>query len=68
MQNLGITILKLREKYRYSQTALAHLLNISQSKLSLWESGISIPNILEAQILTQIFGITLEDLVSDNIS
>ncbi len=46
MQNLGITIQKLRKEKRLSQTELAHLLNIpAQSKISAWENGTCVPDV-----------------------
>jgi transcriptional regulator with XRE-family HTH domain len=61
MQTLGTIIRQYREKHRYSQSALAHLLNIpSQSKISSWESDHSIPDVFEAQRLAQIFDISLD--------
>lgn len=65
MQNLGKTIQKLRKEKRLSQTELAHLTNIpSQSKISSWENGTCIPDVLEAQKLAQIFGVSLESLLN----
>ncbi len=66
MQNLGKTIQKLRKENRLSQTELAHLSNIpSQSKISSWESGACIPDIMEAQKLAQIFGVSLTFLLGE---
>ncbi|MEY4539544.1 MAG: hypothetical protein RLZZ306_1301 [Bacteroidota bacterium] len=66
MQNLGTTIQKLRKALHLSQTELAYLLNIpSQSKISSWENGTCVPDILEAQKLAQIFGVSLEFLLNE---
>lgn len=67
MQNLGTTIQKLRKEKRLSQTELAHLTDIpSQSKISSWESGACIPDVMEAQKLAQIFGVSLEYLLNES--
>jgi transcriptional regulator with XRE-family HTH domain len=64
MSHLGKNIRNLRLKNRLSQTALADLINIpSQSKISAWESDKSIPNLLEAQKLSQVFGVPLDELL-----
>jgi transcriptional regulator with XRE-family HTH domain len=64
MQSLGTTIRNLRLKNKLSQTELAHLINIpSQSKISAWESDNSLPDVLEAQKLAEVFDLTLEELV-----
>ena len=66
MQNLGTTIQKLRKEKRLSQTELAHLLNIpSQSKISSWENDTCVPDVLEAQKLAQLFGVTLAFLLGE---
>ena len=66
MHNFGETIQKLRKEKRLSQTEVAHLLDIpSQSKISSWESGTCIPDVLEAQKLAQLFGVTLAFLLGE---
>jgi transcriptional regulator with XRE-family HTH domain len=68
MKNIGTAIRNLRLKNRLSQTELAHLVNVpSQSKISSWESGNSIPDVLEAQRLAHIFGLSLEELVNTSL-
>ncbi len=67
MQNLGKTIQKLRKENCLSQTELAHQLDVpSQSKISSWESGTCIPDVLEAQKLAQLFGVSLEHLLNES--
>jgi transcriptional regulator with XRE-family HTH domain len=59
-------IQKLRKEKRLSQTELAYLLDVpSQSKISDWENGRVVPNMLEAQKLTQIFGVSIDYLLGD---
>ena len=66
MQNLGKKIQQLRKEKRLSQTELAHLSDIpSQSKISSWENGSCIPDVIEAQKLSQIFGVSLEFLLGE---
>ncbi len=64
MSTLGKTIRNLRLKNRLSQAALADLINIpSQSKISAWESDQSVPNLLEAQKLCHVFGVSFDELL-----
>jgi transcriptional regulator with XRE-family HTH domain len=64
MQNIGTTIRNLRIQHRLSQLALAELLDLpAQSKISSWESGKTIPDMLEGQKLAKIFGVNLEELL-----
>jgi transcriptional regulator with XRE-family HTH domain len=66
MHNLGKNIQKLRKEKCLSQTELAYLSDVpSQSKISDWENGRAIPDLLEAQKLTQIFGVSIEYLLGD---
>ena len=58
-------IVELRKKYGYSQTQLANLLGVHQTAVSQWELGKTLPDILTTQKLAVIFGITVEDLLSD---
>ncbi|MES2518737.1 MAG: helix-turn-helix transcriptional regulator [Bacteroidota bacterium] len=68
MQRIGTLIRNFRLKNRLSQTELAFLINIpSQSKISSWESGNSLPDILEAQRLARIFGLSLDDFINAEI-
>jgi transcriptional regulator with XRE-family HTH domain len=66
MHIIAKNIQKLRKEKRLSQTELAYLSDVpSQSKISDWENGRAIPDLLEAQKLTQIFGVSIEYLLSD---
>ena len=52
--------------YCDSQTALAHLIDVpSQSKISAWESEKSLPDVIEAKKLAQIFGLSLDDFLRE---
>ena len=66
MLHLGTVIRNLRIKNRLSQTALAHLIDVpSQSKISAWESEKSLPDVIEAKKLAQIFGLSLDDFLRE---
>lgn len=56
-------ITKFRKDFGYSQVQLAEMLNVSQSAVSQWEQGKTLPDILTAQKLALIFGVTMEDLL-----
>lgn len=59
-------ILKLRKESGYTQRGLAQLLNVSQSAVSLWEKGETLPDIMTANKLAAIFGVTIEDLINSS--
>lgn len=56
-------ITKIRKEQGHSQAELANLLGVSQSAVSQWEQGKTLPDILTAQKLALIFGVTIEDLL-----
>jgi transcriptional regulator with XRE-family HTH domain len=62
MQRIGTTIRNLRLQHHLSQSALAELLDLpAQSKISSWESGKTVPDMLEGQKLAEIFGVGMEE-------
>ncbi len=68
MSTLGKNIRNLRLKNRLSQAALADLINVpSQSKISAWESDQSLPDVFEAQRLSQVLGVSLEELLKNSM-
>jgi transcriptional regulator with XRE-family HTH domain len=64
MQVIGLIIQKLRKQKQLTQAAFAHEVGIpSQSKISAWESGQNVPDILEAQKIADFFGVSVEFLL-----
>ena len=55
----------LRKERSLSQEQLAELLNVSRQSISKWESGQTFPEINKLIILSDLFNITLDDLVKD---
>lgn len=53
----------LRKQKTLSQEELAHQLNVSRQTISKWESGDSTPDMEKIILLSQIFEITLDELV-----
>ena len=60
---LGIQLKIYREKSGLSQSQLAAKLNISQQAVSKWENGKTFPDIQNLILLSNIFQITLDELV-----
>lgn len=67
MQHTGIIIKTLREKFGYSQDAVASFLGVKREMISYYETGArEIPlDIIER--LADLFGVDLEIFFSDNI-
>ena len=63
---IGEKIIELRKKENLTQEKLAEKLNISRQKICNWESDSTSPDIKQAKELTQIFKISLDDLLSND--
>ena len=63
--DLGEKIYKLRTERNLSQTELADALEVSRQSISKWETGSSVPELDKLVKLSQIFGVSLDELVLD---
>ena len=61
--NLGETIYRLRTKAGMSQDALANALDVSRQSVSKWENNAAVPELDKLLKLSEIFGVTLDELV-----
>ena len=59
-------LIKFRKANGLTQLELAEKLNYSDKAVSKWERGESLPDVYMLQIIADMFGITLNDLVSEN--
>ena len=59
-------LIKFRKANGLTQLELAEKLNYSDKAVSKWERGESLPDAYMLQIIADMFGITLNDLVSEN--
>ena len=57
----------LRKKYGWSQEELAERLDISRQSVSKWESGASIPDLERIVGMSQLFGVTTDYLLKDEM-
>lgn len=58
---------ELRTKKNYSQESLAELLNVSRQAITKWENGNGMPDIENLKAIAQLFGVTVDSLVHDEI-
>ncbi|MCQ2742610.1 MAG: helix-turn-helix domain-containing protein [Bacilli bacterium] len=65
--DLGSKITKLRKRKGYSQEQLAQKMGVSRQSVFKWESGENTPDIDKIKRLTEIFGVTFDDLLNDEI-
>ena len=64
---LSEKIIMLRKKYGWSQEELAERLDISRQSVSKWESGVSIPDLERIVSMSQLFGVTTDYLLKDEM-
>ena len=60
---LAANIKKYRVECNIKQYTLAERLNISPQSVSKWEQGLSIPNIENLCMLSEIFSVSVDDLL-----
>lgn len=64
---LSEKIVVLRNKHNMSQGDLAEKLNVSRQSVSKWETGASIPDLDKLIAMSNLFQITLDELVKDDV-
>jgi transcriptional regulator with XRE-family HTH domain len=64
---LANKIIQLRKQSGWSQENLAEVLNVSRQSVSKWESGNSIPDLNKILKMAEIFGVTTDYLLKDEI-
>lgn len=66
--NLAEKIITLRTNNNMSQGDLAEKLNVSRQSVSKWETGASIPDLEKLIAMSELFHITLDELVKGELS
>ena len=64
---LAEKIMSLRKRAGWSQEELASQLGVSRQSVSKWESALSIPDIAKITQLSELFGVTTDYLLKDEI-
>lgn len=65
--HLGAVIAKLRLSHGMTQKQLASIIGVSHQAVSKWESGASLPDIDSLQALAQLFGMTVDQLINQQV-
>ena len=63
---LGKQIYELRKKANLSQEQLAEKVGVSRQTISKWELGETAPDIKQAQVLSQVFSVSLDELTGND--
>lgn len=65
--NLAENIYRLRTQRNMSQTELADALEVSRQSVSKWETGTAVPELDKLVRMCSLFGVSLDELVGENI-
>ena len=60
-------LLFLRKRANLSQEALAEKLDVSRQTLAKWESGESVPDVLHCDQMAELFDVSLDDLLHNEL-
>ena len=63
---LGNQIYELRKKANLSQEQLAEKVGVSRQTISKWKLGETAPDIKQAQVLSQVFSVSLDELTGND--
>lgn len=64
MEEIGKIILRLRKQREWTQAELAKKLCVSDKAVSKWENGNGLPEISQLPMLTEIFGVSIDYLMT----
>lgn len=64
---LADKIIELRKKAGYSQEELAEKMGVSRQSVSKWEGALSIPDLDKILLLSEIFGVSTDYLLKDEL-
>lgn len=65
--NISVNIRLLRKENNISQEELAKKIHITPQAISKWETGKSLPDSLTLKLLSEIFNISIDELMSENM-
>lgn len=65
--DLGNKIIKLRRREKLSQESLSDKLGVTRQTISNWELNITKPDILQIKKISEVFNISVDDLLDNNI-
>lgn len=65
--NLGDSLFNARKKSGFSQEEIAERLGVSRQTISKWETDETLPDIRQAKKLSQLYHLTLDDLIEFDI-
>lgn len=64
--SLGERLLHLRKKAGLSQEDVAEKLNVSRQTVSKWETNQTVPELIKAKLLSQLYNVSYDYLISES--
>ncbi|WP_204245484.1 helix-turn-helix transcriptional regulator [Eubacterium sp. An11] len=64
--NIAYNLAILRQLNKFSQEDVAERIGVSRQAVAKWESGQSVPDILNCDALTRLYDVGLDDLIYYN--
>lgn len=61
---INMNLKKLRVRGRYTQEEVAEKIGVSRQAVAKWENGETVPDIINCLALSELYGVTLDDLVN----
>ena len=61
--NIARNLTMLRQLNKYSQEDVAEQIGVSRQAVAKWESGESVPDIVNCDALAQLYNVELNDLI-----
>ena len=61
-------IYKFRCEKKLSQSELAEALDVSRQSVSKWETGAAVPELSKLMLMSELFGVSLDELVNGSES
>lgn len=65
---IDMNLKNLRKKHKMSQEALAEKLGVSRQAVAKWENGDALPDIINCEKLSEIYKVSIDDLVKYDLS
>ena len=62
---LGETLLHLRKRHHYTQEDVAEQIGVSRQTIAKWENSESIPDVLSAGKLAELYDVSLDEMLSE---
>ncbi|MBQ8655410.1 MAG: helix-turn-helix domain-containing protein [Clostridia bacterium] len=61
---IGERLLTLRKRFGYSQECVAEKIGVSRQAVAKWESGETVPDLMNARALAELYDVTLDTLIN----